>query len=166
MYRYCPQCGSRLILVERRGRARAYCSPCDAIHYQRLKVGAGALIEREGKLLLLRRAIDPFRGCWNLPAGYVEVDEHPAQAAIRETREETGLLVGANDLVEVYFLDDDPRGNGLIIVYRCHVIGGDLEAGDESLAAGWFAPHALPQELAGGGHDRTVRAWARQASST
>ena len=162
MFRYCPQCGSRVILVERQGRARAYCPPCGAIHYQRLKVGAGALIEREGKLLLLRRGIEPFRGGWNLPAGYAEIDEHPAQAAVREAREETGLRVEANDLVDVYFFDDDRRGNGLLIVYRCRVIGGDLQAGDESLAAGWFAPDALPQELAGGGHDRAVRAWARR----
>ena len=90
---YCLQCGTSLHLQQIEARWREVCLNCGWIYYQQLKVGAAALIERAGKLLLLRRAHNPGQGAWNLPAGYVEVDEDPARAAEREALEETGLQV-------------------------------------------------------------------------
>jgi ADP-ribose pyrophosphatase YjhB (NUDIX family) len=63
-----------------------------------LKVGAGALVEQDGSLLLLQRTQTPFQGCWNLPAGYVEADESPLETVIRETYGATGLRVEAKGI--------------------------------------------------------------------
>lgn len=108
------------------GRAREICPACGWIHYEQLKVGAGVVIEQTETLLLLQRSRQPWRGSWNLPAGYVEVDEDPAGAAERETFEETGLQVKTSELLGTYYFDDDPRGNGVLLLYACVVMEGDL----------------------------------------
>jgi ADP-ribose pyrophosphatase YjhB (NUDIX family) len=89
----------------------------------------------------------------------VEPGEHPAQAAVRETREETSLKVEAGSLVDVYFYDDDPRGSGILIVYGCHVTGGTLTDTSEAMNGTYFRPDEVPGDLAGGGHDQAIRAW-------
>ncbi len=157
--RFCPMCATPLVHRAVDERERAMCPMCGWIYYAHLKVGAGAIIERDGRLLLLRRARDPFRGCWNLPAGYVEADESPPAAAERETREETGLLVRAESLFGLYFFTDDPRGNGILIVYCCRVRGGSLRESREGHDPTFFARDELPIALAGGGHDRAIADW-------
>ena len=163
--RFCSNCGERLQLREIEGRTRAFCPSCDHIHYEQPKVGAGALIERDERLLLLQRTSEPFRRYWNLPAGYVEVDEAPAQAAIREVNEETGLQVEVVALENVYSYADDPRGNGVFVVYRCRVIGGALSESPEGIQPTYVARDQIPDKLAGGGHDQAIRAWQQRAGS-
>jgi ADP-ribose pyrophosphatase YjhB (NUDIX family) len=157
--KYCPECGTVLEVRQVEGRERAFCPDCEPIYYTQLKVGAGAIIERDGRLLLLRRTGAPFQGCWNLPTGYVESDESPVQAVVREAYEETGLRVEASELVDVYFFDDDPRGNGILIVYACRPEGGELSVSEEGSEATFFLRSDLLLELAGGGHDQAVSAW-------
>ncbi len=144
------------------GRVRPICPACGHVVYTQLKVGAGALIVRRGELLLLQRPAEAaaFPAAWNLPAGYCEADEPPRQTAIRETAEETGLTIETGRLVDAYFFDDDPRGNGLLLVYESRVVGGELRPDErEAAAAGYFAPDRLPRPLCGGGHDRAILAW-------
>jgi ADP-ribose pyrophosphatase YjhB (NUDIX family) len=132
------------------------------VQYRQLKVGAGVLAQRDGALLLLRRSqkSDAFPGSWSLPAGYCEADESPRATAVRETVEETSLQVAAGQLVDAYFFTDDPRGNGLLLVYEAEIHGGELEPnGDESVEAGFFLPQQLPTPLCGGGHDQAILAW-------
>lgn len=140
--------------------------------YRQLKVGAGVLVERDGALLLVQRGpkMGAFVGSWNLPAGYCEVDEPPRVAAAREAFEETGLRVRTGRLVDAYFFDDDPRGNGLLLVYEAEMVNGDLEmdtrpaeSTGEVAAAAFFLPDDLPEPLCGGGHDRAIEAWRRRA---
>jgi 8-oxo-dGTP diphosphatase len=157
--KYCPDCGSLLEMCELEGRLRAFCPHCQCIHYLQLKVGAGAIIEQEGKLLLLQRTQEPFAGDWNIPAGYVEADEDPRQAVVREVLEETGLEVEVDELVDVYFFADDPRGNGILVVYRCHVVGGTLQETDEGRLPTYFTPDTIPANLSGGGHKEAVPPW-------
>jgi 8-oxo-dGTP diphosphatase len=157
--RFCPDCGTSLVLKEVDKRQRAYCPECQHIHYEQLKIGAGALIELDKKILLLQRTQAPFAHCWNLPAGYVEADESPVQAVIREVYEEVGLQVEVTGLVDVYFFDDDPRGNGILVVYNCIIVGGVLTDSDEATAPTCFVSQDIPARLAGGGHDQAIRAW-------
>lgn len=161
MMQYCPDCGTRLELRESEQRQHSFCPQCQRFHYVQLKVGAGALIERDGSLLLLQRTQAPFQGCWNLPAGYVEEDETPLETAVRETYEETGLRVEVKGLVDVIFFADDPRGNGILILYACTLVGGQLSASQEAVNATFFTVGELPENLAGGGHDQVVNAWKR-----
>ena len=142
------------------GYSRQICPKCGWIYYQHLKVGGGALIEQDGKLLLLQRANDPWRSWWYLPAGYTEVDEDPAQTAVRETKEETDLDVEVDRLLAAYFFDDDPRGNGLLVLFQCNVVGGVLTLNDETQQAKFFLPDSVPNKIAGGGHNHAVKNWA------
>jgi ADP-ribose pyrophosphatase YjhB (NUDIX family) len=128
------------------------------------KLGAGALIEQHERLLLVLRNHEPFAGSWNLPAGFVEVDEGPGVAAQREAQEETGLRVVAEHVDDVYAYDDDPRGRGVLIVYVCTVVGGELSGSDEGRDMRYFTSDELPDVLAGGGHDQAIAAWQRRAS--
>mgnify|MGYP001074707969 CR=1 FL=1 len=148
------------------GRLRPVCPVCGDVVYRQLKVGAGVLVERGGALLLVQRGPgnEAFPGTWNLPSGYCEADEPPPVAAAREALEETGLRVQVGRLAGAYFFDDDPRGNGLLLVYEAVVVGGDLESdGREAIAACFFPPDRLPEALCGGGHDRAIRAWQTRA---
>ncbi len=143
-------------------RSRMVCRVCARTVYAHLRVGAGVLIQRDGELLLLQRSpdADAFPGAWNLPSGYCEADEPPPVAAAREAAEETGLQVRVERLANVCYFDDDPRGNGLLLVYEAAAVGGELRVdGNEAVAAGYFHPDRLPEPLCGGGHDHAIEAW-------
>jgi ADP-ribose pyrophosphatase YjhB (NUDIX family) len=147
------------------GRQREVCPDCGWIDYRHLKVAVAALIEDIDRLLLLERAEDPWKGYWNLPAGYVEADESPEKAVAREVLEETGLDVLALDLVDAYFYDDDPRGNGVLLVYTTQVLTGQLKVNRESQRARYFFPDSLPENLCGAGHREAVEMWILEKQS-
>lgn len=159
--KFCINCGAPLEskLIEQ--KQRAYCSKCNRIHYEQLKVGAGAIIELDKKILLIRRTQAPFSNCWNLPAGYVEADESPIQAVKREVFEEIGLRVEVVALMDVYFFNNDPRGNGILVVYNCKVKSGTLGESNEATSPTYFASQDIPPNLAGGGHDQAIASWQR-----
>jgi 8-oxo-dGTP diphosphatase len=165
-FQYCPSCGKEVEIKNVENKPRAYCPACQNIHYEQLKVGVGALIPKAGKILLIRRATPPFQGLWNLPAGYVEIDECPTAAVCREVQEESGLDVQVVSLSGVYFFDDDPRGNGILIVYTCDIVGGSLMETAEGLTPTFFAPQQLPMDLAGAGHDQAVHDWSVKMTGT
>jgi 8-oxo-dGTP diphosphatase len=154
-------CGDLLEKQEFQGRTREICPTCGWVYYQQLRVGAGVWLQRDGQLLLLKRSQAPFAGCWNLPAGYAETDEPPVLTAEREALEETGLRVKIGNLVDAFFFVDDPRGNGILLVYKCEVVGGAIKLDHESCEWGYFSPWEIPEALAGGGHDQAVHLWQR-----
>lgn len=156
---FCTACGSQLDRRQFDGREREVCPRCRLVHYRQLIVGAGALVEKDRSVLLVRRATSPFQGCWGLPAGHVEADENPATAAVRETLEETGLQVRVIRLVDAYFFDDHPKGNGIFLVYGCQIAGGATATTTEASRVAFFKRDALPDELAGGGHRAAILAW-------
>ena len=162
---YCPRCGHALDERQVSGRVRRICSACGRVAYRQLKVGAGALLEKDGRLLLVQRSLDAlvFPGDWCLPAGYCECDEPPEITAARETCEEIGLKVAVGKLFGAFFFDDDPRGNGILLVYRARAVRGELRLEESEVSAvSVFAPDALPRDLAGGGHDQAIATWYAQ----
>ena len=163
--KFCSHCGASTEVRTLDGRDRAVCTTCTRVHYEVPKLGAGALIERDQRLLLVLRSHEPFAGRWNLPAGFVEVEESPDEAAQREALEETGLRVAVERVDDVYAYADDPRGHGVLIVYRCTVVGGQLSGSDEGTDVRYVARNELPDGLAGGGHDRAIAAWQRRGQS-
>jgi ADP-ribose pyrophosphatase YjhB (NUDIX family) len=154
---FCSSCGS---LLESK-KKRKFCRICQRVRYQQLIVGVGALIVDENKrLLLIRRASDPFKQMWNLPGGHVEADESPERALSREVCEETGLQVDViKESGRIYFFDDHPDGKGIMIVYDCRRTGGTLVETTEGFTPTFFAPDQLPNDLAGGGHKKAVGEW-------
>ena len=141
---YCPRCGHALEDREAFGRVRRFCPACGQIVFRDLKVAAGVLVEHEGQVLLVRRAVGPRQGLWSFPAGFVEFDEDPAEAAVRECREETGLEVEVTGLLDVIAGREHERGADIVIVYCARLAGGELRAADDVDGVGFFAPDALP----------------------
>ncbi len=143
--RYCPRCGgARLSMQHRFGRERLTCGTCGYIFFRDPKVGAGVFIEDAGRVLLIRRGVNPGMDLWCLPSGFIEHDEAPEVAAVREAFEETGLHVALGELMGLHSYLDPARGNGILILYRAHAVGGTLSAGDDAKEARYFAPAELP----------------------
>jgi len=130
--------------AERFGRIRAVCPQCGWVHFADPKVAAAVLVERDGRVLLVRRVNEPYRGLWPLPAGFVDAGEDPAEAAARECLEETGLRVRVTGVVEVAPGREHPRGADFILVYAAEVVDGSLVPADDADAADWFPRDALP----------------------
>src|SRR5262245_3203618 len=99
-YRFCPLCAAPLERRTDDHRQRLFCPRDGWVFYPATTLAATVVVEHAGGVVLLRRAIEPDRGMWHLPIGHVEFGEHPADAAVREAREETGLELG-----EPAFLD-------------------------------------------------------------
>ncbi|MEA3339014.1 MAG: NUDIX domain-containing protein [Chloroflexota bacterium] len=138
---YCPNCGHALKDREAFGRARRFCPACDRVIFREHKVAAGVLVERESQVLLVRRRMGLRRGLWTFPAGFIDFDESPADAAARECREETGLEVEITGLLDVIAGREHERGADIIIVYRARLVGGKLSAADDADRAAFFAPN-------------------------
>ena len=146
--KFCPRCGGPLHeqWVEAEGRDRHVCQSCDFILYLNPKVVAGAIPLKDGRVLLLRRKIEPARDKWTFPAGYVELGESVEEAAIRETREEAALEISEISLLNVYSYREAPV---VTVVYLARIVGGGARAGDEAQEVAFFAPEELPwDELA------------------
>jgi len=160
MAAYCQACGSRVTQQLVDDRMREVCGSCGTVFYAQWKVSAGVRVVKEGSLLLVQRGIDPWRGKWHMPAGYVEVDEEPYQAAERETLEETGLNVRAGKLVDCYTDTEDPRGNAIVLVYDAEIVGGNLSTSAETESVGFFSPEeVLTLPLAGMSAEIEIKDW-------
>jgi ADP-ribose pyrophosphatase YjhB (NUDIX family) len=142
--RFCSRCAGELETRAVFGALRPVCATCGFVVYMSPKVSCGVVLERDGRVLLVKRRNEPGRGLWCLPCGFAEADESPEAAAVREAFEETGLRVGIGPLLGAYHYTDDPRGAGIMLVYRVMHADGDVIAADDADDAGFFAPDALP----------------------
>lgn len=138
------RCGHALVQVQHFGRLRPSCPACGWIYFADPKVAVAALVEQDGQVLLVRRANDPQRGLWTLPAGFVDAGEDPQQAVVRECLEETGLQVRVSALLGVLAGQEHARGAHILIAYQVEVTGGVLHSGDDVDQAAFFSPQALP----------------------
>jgi ADP-ribose pyrophosphatase YjhB (NUDIX family) len=147
-YRFCPRCGGGLELrVVREGlRARPACSRCGLVVYLNPKVAACTITTVEGGIVLLKRAIEPEKGSWVFPGGFVDRGETVPDAAVRETLEEVNLRVGLTGILDVYSF---PGNDVVVVVYAAHVLAGRLAPGDEALAVVAFPPEEIPWEELG-----------------
>ena len=157
--RFCSRCGAELGERVLAGRTRPACPACKFVVYADPKVACGVLIERDGRVLLVQRRGEPGRGLWCLPSGFEDADEPPEQTARREAREETGLDVTLGDVLGIYHYTDDPRGAGILVIYRARC---DADAtplpGDDAADVGFFAPDALPP-ISFHTHQRALDDW-------
>jgi len=159
-YTFCPHCATRLVYRDLFGRRRQQCPACNWIYFRDPKVGTGILAEREGKVVLVRRGVDPGKGKWCFPSGFVEYDESPLEAAAREFEEETGLRVSITGLVDVYHYNADFRGPGIMVLYRGRVTGGVPTPMDDVVEVGFFGPEELPEtEIAFESNRRALLDW-------
>jgi len=145
--KYCSRCGAE---VERKtpgddNRERWVCTQCDTIHYQNPLIVVGCVAEKDGKVLLCRRAIAPRHGYWTVPAGFMELGESLAAGAARETLEEALAEVEMGHM----FASVDVVDAGQVHIFFTGKLKGSFGAGDESLESALFSEDEIPwDELA------------------
>ena len=121
---------------------RLVCRACGFVFYLDPKVAVGTIVRTEDdRIVLVRRAIEPGYGLWVFPGGYVDRGETVTAAALRETREEAGLDVRLDGLVNICSYPGRPI---IIIVYTASILGGELRIDEESLEARLFTPADIP----------------------
>ncbi len=155
---FCPYCGYKLVRKMLEGRERLYCSRCEKIYYEN-PTPVVAVIARndESKILLIKRKIEPCKGEWALPSGFMELDESPIEAALRELAEETGLKGKSKKLIGVYSNNSEIHGYLVSIIYEAEIVGGELCAGDDAEEAEFFSENQMPP-LAFQSHREALRA--------
>jgi NADH pyrophosphatase NudC (nudix superfamily) len=144
--KFCPRCGTELILRFESGRERPVCPQCGYVVYRNPAPVGLIVATRDDKLLLVHRTNAPLAGYWAPPAGYIEIDESVEEGIARETKEETGLDVTVDKLLGLY-----SRANvGVTIaVFAGRVVGGEIAAEEgEVSAARFFARDELPVQAA------------------
>ncbi len=143
-YRFCPRCGAPLEerLLKATEPPRLVCSGCEFVFYLDPKIAVGTIIRSPSdRIVLVRRAIEPGYGKWVFPGGYVDRGEPLVEAAVREAREECGLDVRLDGLVNIYSY---PGRAPVIVVYAATAIGGTLAVDDECLETAEFDRLSLP----------------------
>ncbi len=141
--RYCVSCAGPLVMrvVKSGDPARAVCTVCGQVYYANPKVAAGVICTHGGRIVLLRRAIDPSYGKWVFPGGFLDHGEPVEDGARREAREEICVEVQVKSLLNVYSYPGNPV---VLIVYKADVTNGVPQAGDEALEVGFFDPAEIP----------------------
>ena len=148
IWRFCPSCAGTLEmrLLKRGDPERHVCTRCGQVVYQDPKVAVGTIISMHSRIVLVRRAIEPGYGKWVFPGGYVDRGEEVTAAAIREAKEEAGLDVRLDRLINIYSYAGRPL---VVVVYAATAVGGELCTDEECLEARLFTADEIPwSELA------------------
>lgn len=141
---FCPQCSAPLQDVDWHGKHRRVCPACGFVHFRDPKVAVVMFVVEDGKVMLVKRAVDPQMGKWTLPAGFMDYGEGPRETAIREMREETGLDITITRLI-------DAKGNhsgkaSVLIIFEGEVVGGEITPSDDAAEARYFAAEDIPYD--------------------
>lgn len=145
MGHFCVRCGSPLVIRVIEGRELEACPNDDFVLWRDPKVAAAIVVEAGGGVVLGRRAIEPGYGLWCLPGGFVNDDESPAEAVVRECREEIGAAVEVDSVLDVYHGAKTTAPSIVVIAYRGRLaVGEKVAPGDEMLEVGVFRLDALP----------------------
>jgi ADP-ribose pyrophosphatase YjhB (NUDIX family) len=126
-----------------RGVDRRQCASCGHVHYVEPKVAVGVAVFRDERLLLVRRTMNPGRGQWALPGGYLDNGEDPRAAAAREAAEEASVDVRVSHVLDV-FANPPEDGGAVFVLYAATWVSGEPAPADDADAAEFFAREALP----------------------
>lgn len=154
---YCYYCGNRLTDKYTEGRNRRFCIACDLPIYEN-PVPASCLvtIDAEERLLLVKRSVDPKKGWWCLPGGFMELQETPEQAGLRELKEETGLDGKIDMLLGITTNHSTYYHTVLMVGYLIKSFHGSIIAGDDADDVQWFEFENLP-EIAFDSHKKFIK---------
>lgn len=161
--RFCSDCGARLVNRTVEGRTRRFCPSCSRPVYRNPRPCAGVLVRDGHRVLLVKRSNPPGVGTWSTPAGFMEVDESPAETAVRELEEETNVAVDADalSLHDVVHRRTDVTGAVVVVVYLADAEStrGSVVAGDDAADARFWSLSALADagETVEPGHERSIR---------
>lgn len=143
--RFCSYCGEQTTFTIPPGdtRQRRVCPACGVVHYENPRVVVGCVPEHEGRILLCRRAIEPRRGYWTVPAGFLENGESMEHGAARECWEEALARVHIDSLLAVVNI---PEACQVHVFFRSRLAAPEFGAGEESLEAMLVDPKDIPWE--------------------
>jgi ADP-ribose pyrophosphatase YjhB (NUDIX family) len=141
--KYCGLCGGGIVFgpVEGETLPRHVCGGCGEIFYQNPKIVVATLPLLEGRLVLIRRGIEPGYGLWGYPGGFLELGETVEEGAVRETLEETGYQIALGAAVGIY---SRPQAGVVVLAFEATVTGGAPRLSPETLEVAAFAPDELP----------------------
>ena len=140
--RFCLDCGGSMVTKQVAGVDRRVCITCRRIHYNDPKVAVGVAVFRDDALLLVRRVMDPGRGRWALPGGWVDAGQDPREAAAREALEEAGIVVEVGSIVDAVLTTPDQQA--IFLLFDARWLSGEPVAGDDADGAGFFRRDDLP----------------------
>ena len=156
-WRFCPRCGGTL--ASENGSVR--CEVCRERYWANAIPGVQGLLERDGRVLLAKRASEPRRGYWDLPGGFLEETEDPLDGLRREFLEETGLRI---DPIRFLGIEIEPYDGRHVFSLTWLVAGeGEPRPADDVAELAFFRPSDLPVEMAFPGQDRLLADWKRAA---
>jgi NAD+ diphosphatase len=164
-WKYCPRCAAAIEV----DKGKAECPECGFSAYASSKPTASAVcIDDEGRILLSRRGIEPFKGKWDFPGGFLDEEEHPLDCLRRELREEAGVEVEPLEFFGVWL--DKYGGDGsaqttLNLYWTARIVDGELEPDDDVAELRWFAPDEIPDEELAFPHTREVLSAVREKHS-
>lgn len=157
-YQYCPRCANELRLAEFGDVPRMVCPRCGFTHFHNPAPSVSVIVQDDERVLLGQRASQPGRGYWAVPSGYIEYPEHFLATAHREIKQETGLEIEIQSIINVASSFYAPEYHFLSIYLQAITIGGSLRAGDDLDAIAWFSLDGPLPELAFE-DDRAVLSW-------
>lgn len=161
-WKHCPRCAAEIKVDE----GKAECPECGFRAYASSKpTASAACIDDEGRILLARRGVDPFKGKWDFPGGFLDEEEHPLDCLRRELREEAGVEVEPLQFLGVWL--DKYGGDGsaqttLNLYWTARIVEGEPEPDDDVAELQWFAPEEITDEQLAFPHTREVLSALRQ----
>lgn len=158
--RYCYLCGNPLDKRLLDGHDRDVCSHCGHVHYLNPVPSVAAILVEDGRILLVKRSIEPGRGRWSLPGGFIELGESVADAARREVEEETGLRCCPLGVLDAQSVLSGFYGDILVVCCPAEIIGGELIPGGDADEARFFDWNSLP-DLAFDVHMQFLQTYAK-----
>ncbi len=151
-YQFCPYCATPLTQRTIYGQVRPFCPACNFVQYFDPKVAVIGLVTHETRVLLIQRAVEPAKGKWALPGGYMDAGEVPSEALQRELLEEVNLAVQVESLIEIFpMVVNAGPSNGIVLAFHAvPALGASLElcCQDDACDARWFGADELPTDLA------------------
>ncbi len=161
-FRFCPYCASPVVEKVRFNALRPVCSACEFVQFLDPKVAVIALVLHGDRVLLIQRAVDPGKGEWSLPGGYMDAGEMPREALQRELMEEVGLRTQVGELLDIFpMLNEEGDRIGIVLAFQ----GGPADSpdipfvADDAQDAGWFMADEIPAKLAFESTETLIENW-------
>lgn len=142
---YCPVCGKKLHVNSIEGKKRKNCHSCGFVDYKNPLPCVSIIGIKKNQIALIKRGIEPSKGSWAPPSGFMEFGEKPEETALRELYEETSLKGEVKELLGVYTQDTKIYGSLLIIIFLVIITEGNIKAGDDAMDAKFFKLEETPK---------------------
>lgn len=143
---FCQYCGHKLTLKYHERKKRLFCENCELFCWENPIPGTVSIVlsKDHSKILLIKRKVDPQKGMWALPGGFLDKGEDPKEGAIRELKEETGITGLHPELLDTCCQSSNMLGSVLVIAYIFKDYEGEIKAGDDAMQAEFFDINKLP----------------------